>query len=79
MPTNGTIISFDKNINFRVGDDMKQFKIKFGEGNADKEGNLKGDKQYCTLTYDISNLRIRFTSLDGNDFKKYDVYISKSQ
>lgn len=79
MPTNGTIISFDKNIDFRVGDDMKQFKAKFGEGNADKEWNLKGDKQYSLLTYDISNLSVKFTSLDGDDFKKYDVYISKSQ
>lgn len=77
MPTNGTIISFDENINFRVGDDLIQFKQIFGEGNADKEWSLKGEKQYSVLTYDISNLKIIFTSLDGDDFEKYYVYISK--
>lgn len=77
MPTNGTTISFDDNFSFRVGDDLEQFKAKFGKGNAGKEGNLKGDKEYSYLTYEINNLSIRFTSLDGDDFKKYDVYITK--
>lgn len=78
IPANGTIIRFDK-VEFRVGDGIEDFKAKFGGGHAGKEGSLKGDKQYCYLTYTINNLKIRFTSLDGENFKKYDVEISKQE
>ncbi len=77
MPADGTTISFDKGKNFTVGDDIKQFKAKFGEGKADKESNLQGDKEMSFLTYNINDLEIRFTSLSGDDFKKYGVSISK--
>lgn len=77
MPANGTTISFDKNKSFTVGDDIKQFKAKFGEGKEGKEGNLQGDKEVSFLTYEIGNLEIRFTSHNGDDFKQYDVSISK--
>ena len=75
IPINGTEIKFDNNINFRVGDNITQFEAKFGEGKTGKDANLKGDKQFCFRTYDIKDLEIRFTSLNGDDFKKYDVYI----
>lgn len=77
MPATGTTISFDKNISFTVGDDIKQFKAKFGEGIADKDGNLQGDKEVSFITYDMGNLKIRFTSRNGDDFNQYDVSISK--
>ncbi len=77
IPINETVIKFDNNINFRVGDSITQFEAKFGDGKTGKDVNLKGDKQLCFRTYDINNLEIKITSLNGDDFKKYDVYISK--
>lgn len=77
MPIDETVIKFDNNINFHVGDSITQFEEKFGEGKTGKDVNLKGDKEFSFRTYHINNLDIRFTSLNGDDFKKYDVYISK--
>jgi len=76
-PFKGTIISFDEDLNFMIGDDIKKFKAKSGEGIPGKEGNLQGDREYSFLNFNKGGITIRFTSLNGDDFKDYSVYITK--
>jgi hypothetical protein len=79
IPINKTVIKFDNNINFRIGDNINQLEAKLGKGKIGKDINLKGDKQFSFLMYNINNLEVKFTSIDGDDFNKYDDKISSTE
>lgn len=81
IPNNDTIIKFDNKLSFCVGDDFEEIKHKLGEGISGDlvKAGTNQSPEIPTLTYDINGLSFRFTSREGNDFKKYDVFITKLQ
>ncbi len=77
IPIDGTTIDFGNDRSFNIGDDIQLFKSILGEGTATSDWNLKGDKKISFLTYNINNLTITIKSLNGDNFKKYMMDITK--